>query len=112
MYIYVALAEMCIYTHCSLVSDQTDISQDLKLPAGTKTFNMMSEEDEALLNKSRPWLMKALDLKGSDLLEQLGKRNALQAMQIDLIKVPYGNLIFGVIIMFWVFANYIPHPRK
>ena len=38
MYIYVALAEMRIYTYCSLVSGQRDISQDLKLPAGTKTF--------------------------------------------------------------------------
>ena len=54
----------------------------------------MSEEDEALLNKSRPWLAMKLELEGSDLFEQLGKRNALRAMQINAINLitPYFNV--------------------
>ena len=48
---------------------------------------MISKADKALLDKAKPQLMENLDLKGSDLLAQLRKRNALRAMQEDIIKV-------------------------
>ena len=72
----------------------------------------MSEEDEALLDKATRRLMRKLDLEGSDLLEQLGRRNALRPMQLELIKVPCGNLIFSIIVVFLVFVNYSRRPKK
>ena len=48
---------------------------------------VMSAEDEALLEKARPELIKRVDLEGSDLLVQLRRRHALRVIQEEKVKV-------------------------
>ena len=58
---------------------------------GTKTerifATVMPPEDKALLDTVKPDLMDSLDLKGSNILSHLSKRNVLRTQQVEIIEV-------------------------